>query len=129
MKFMSLALCVFAATANTALATGDSYCHAVDGSDAEFGFGFGRVPGLAVLSATIRADGKKWSMIETDGAVPVIVAQGARDGRHTIIDFADPMYNEIIASMRIVSAVEGDEYRAVGILKIANVGVFAMLCE
>lgn len=116
-------------TATTAFATGDSYCHAVDGSGAEFGYGFGRVPGLAIVSATIRADGKHWSMLKTDGVIPVIVAQGAQDGSRTIIDFADPEYSEIIASMRIISAIEGDQYRAVGILRIPNVGVYAMNCE
>ena len=118
-----------ALSANAALATGDSYCEAVDGSDAAFGYGFGRVPGLAIVSATIHVGDRHWSMIETDGAVPMIVAQGAQDGSRTIIDFADPQYTEIIASVRIISASQGDQYRAVGLLRIPGVGVFAMRCE
>ena len=129
MKMTFITGLFFAVTASSALATGDSFCRSVDGSGAEFGYGFGRVPGLAIVSATVRANGTHWSMVETEGSIPIIVAQGAHDGRHTVIDFADSGYNEIVASVRIISAFEGDDYRSVGILKIPNVGVFAMICE
>lgn len=129
MKLIYAFLLAFALPANGALATGDVYCHAVDGSDAEFGYGFGRVSGLAIVSATIRAAGRHYSLIEAEGAVPSIMAQGAYDGPRTIIDFTDPQFSEIVASVRIISAVEGDAYRAVGTLRIPDVGVYALMCE
>ena len=129
MRYPVLAALACVLTTQTAFATGDVYCTAVDGSDATFGYGFGRVPGLAIVSASISAGGQDWSIVEANGAIPIIVAQGAHDGPRTIIDFADPQYNEIIASVRIVSAVEGDDYRSVGLLRIPGVGVFSMLCE
>ncbi|WP_299781163.1 hypothetical protein [uncultured Roseobacter sp.] len=125
--FLAALTCVL--TTQPAFATGDVYCTAVDGSDATFGYGFGRVPGLAIISATISVGGQEWSMVEEKDAIPIRVAQGAHDGPHTIIDFTDLEYSEIIASVRIISAVVGDDYRAVGLLRVPNVGVFGMTCE
>ncbi|MBG6178617.1 hypothetical protein IWQ55_006478 [Labrenzia sp. EL_208] len=114
---------------NTAFATGDSYCKAVDGSDAEFGYSFGHVPGLAIVSAIISAEGQHWSMNDNEGSKPIVVAQGARDGAYTLIEFTDPGYEAIVASIRIVSVVEDGEHRAAGVLRIPNLGVYAMMCE
>jgi hypothetical protein len=129
MKYLCSTALAWVLATQTAFATGDMYCTAVDGSDATFGYGFGHVPGLAIVSASISAGGQDWSMTEANGAIPIRVAQGAHDGPHTIIDFTDPGFNEIIASVRIVAAVEGDDYRAVGLLRIPGVGVFALICE
>ncbi|WP_298360658.1 hypothetical protein [uncultured Litoreibacter sp.] len=128
MRAAALALVtVFAASA--AWATVEVYCEAPDGSGAAVGFGFGTVPGLAVISATIHADGKDWSMSEVDGAIPMIVAQGASDNMRTILDFADPQYSKIIASVRLMTTVEGDDYVTVGTLAIPEVGAFPLICE
>ena len=129
MKHLCSAAMVCVLTTQTAFATGEFYCTAVDGSDAAFGYGFGRVPGLAIINATISVGGQEWSMGGANGAVPISVAQGAHDGPRTIIDFTDPEFNEIVASVRIITAVEGDDYRSVGLLRIPSVGVFAMICE
>lgn len=124
----ALALAAFL-VACPAFATGEIYCEAPDNSEAAFGYGFGSVPGLAIISATIYADGKHWSMVEVDGAVPIVVAQGAHDNARTLIDFTDPEFNTILASVRLMSAVEGDDYVTVGTLQIPGVGVFPLVCE
>ncbi len=129
MKHFCSAALAFTLTTQTAIATGDVYCTAVDGSDATFGYGFGRVPGLAIISAVISAKGQEWTMGGAHGDATISVAQGAHDGPRTIIDFTDPEFNEIVASVRIISAVEGENYRSVGLLRIPNVGVFSMICE
>lgn len=129
MKRMYILALLQVLLAQPAFATGDSYCSAVDGSGAKFGYSFGRVPGLALVDATIRAEGQHWSINKVDGAIPIIFAQGVFDGPQTIIDFADHEYSEIVASVRILSAVEGDKYGSVGILRIPGVGVFSMICE
>lgn len=112
-----------------AFATGEIYCEAPDSSGAVFGYGFGSVPGLAIISATIHADGKHWSMMEVDGAIPIILAQGAHDNTRTLIDFADPELNTILASVRLMSAAEADDYVTVGTLQIPGVGVFPLVCD
>lgn len=115
--------------ASSAFATGEVYCETPDGSGTVFGYDFGRVPGLAIVGATIRADGRLWSLTEANGAIPIIVAQGARDGMRTVIDFADPEFATILASVRLTSAVEGDDYVTAGTLRIAGVGAFPLVCE
>lgn len=114
--------------ATPALATGEVYCEATDDSGAVFGYEFGQVPGLAVLGATIHANGTSWNTQETDGAIPIMVAQGAYDGAHTLIDFADPSFIEIIASVRLMTAREGDDHVTVGTLLIHGVGVYPLAC-
>ena len=118
-----------ASFAGPAFATGEVYCEAPDGSGTVVGFGFGSVPGLAVISATIHVDGQHWSMIEVDDAIPIIVAQGAYDNMRTILDFADPEFSRIVASVRLITAVEGDDYVTVGTLKVPEVGAFPLVCE
>lgn len=118
-----------ALAASPALATGEVYCEATDDSGAIFGYDFGTVPGLGLISATIRAGGKHWSMVEAEGAIPIILAQGAHDGMTTLIDFADPEFITILASVRLIGAVEGDDYVNVGYLHIPGVGVFPLTCE
>ncbi|SMO74564.1 hypothetical protein [Ruegeria faecimaris] len=116
-------------SATSAFATVGLYCEAPDGSGAVFDVGLGTVPGLAVVSATIHADGKHWSLTEVDGAIPIIVAQGADVDMRTVIDFADPEYSRIVASVRLITAVEGDESVTVGTLTIPEIGAFPLVCE
>ena len=126
----TIALALFAlASATSAFATVELYCEAPDGSGAVVGVGLGTVPGLAVVSATIHADGKHWSLTEVDGAIPIIVAQGADVDMHTVIDFADPEYSRIVASVRLITAVEGDDFVTVGTLTIPEIGAFPLICE
>lgn len=127
---LALAAALAAALPAThALATGAVTCTASDGSGAEFGYEFGSVPALALLGATIRAGDKLWSTTEGDGAIPMIFAQGAYDGSDTLIDFADPEFSAVIASVRLISAFEGDNALTVGFLHIPGVGIFPLTCE
>ncbi|MEP1354317.1 MAG: hypothetical protein ABJX32_19615 [Tateyamaria sp.] len=120
---------VVSISASPSLATFVVSCEAPDGSDAAVAFGFGSTPGLAIFSATIHADGTDWSMTEAEGAMPIVLAQGASEGRYTLLDFADPDHNRVIASVRLISAAEGDGQITVGTLKIPDVGVFPLICE
>lgn len=104
-------------------------CEAPDESGVAVAFGFGAVPGLAIVSATIHADGQDWSMTEIEGALPLVLAQGAAENTHTLLDFADPEFDRIVASVRLITAVEGDDQITVGTLKIPEVGVFPLVCE
>ena len=115
--------------ATAALATGSIYCDAPNDSGAGIEFGFGRSPGLAVISATINAADQEWSMGEVNGAIPIVVAQAATFNMYTILDFTDPDHLGIVASVRLIAATEGDEYVTVGTLTVPEVGVFPLVCE
>lgn len=118
-----------AVAAGPANATGEVYCEAPGASEVVFYYGFGSVPGIAIVNATIRADGKHWSLVEAEGAIPMTLAQASLDNMRTIIDFADPNVERIIASVRLLSAVEGDDSVTVGTLRIPGTGVFPLLCD
>lgn len=130
---MRYALAVGAAAlalwAAPAFATGEVYCEGPEGSGVVFGYGFGRVPGLAVISATIEVGDQSWSVVEREGATQIVVLQGAYEGSLTIIDFADQYVSEVVASVRLVSASEGRDFAMAGTLRIPGVGAFALVCD
>ena len=66
---------------------GEVYCEAPGSSEVVFSYGFGSVPGIAIVGATIRADGAVWSLGRTEGAIPIILMQASLDSMRTIIDF------------------------------------------
>ncbi|WP_299902515.1 hypothetical protein [uncultured Ruegeria sp.] len=49
--------------------------------------------------------------------------------QNPVIDFADPEYSRIVASVRLITAVEGDEAVTVGTLTIPQIGAFPLICE
>ncbi|MBO6604344.1 MAG: hypothetical protein JJ938_09030 [Roseicyclus sp.] len=125
----SLLALLIAVAAGPAAATGEVYCEAPGASGAVFSYGFGSVPGIALVNATIRVEGQRWSLIEADGAIPMSLAQASLENRRTLIDFADPNMERIVASVRLLSAVEGDDTVTVGTLHIPGTGVFPLLCD
>lgn len=126
---LALGAVALALGAAPAFATGEVYCEGPEGSDVVFGYGFGRVPGLAVISATIHVGDQSWSIYERDEATPIVVAQGVYDSGRTIIDFADANVEAIVASVRLFSASEGEDFVTAGTLSVPGVGAYALVCD
>jgi len=126
---LALAASFLTLCAAPAFATGEVYCEGPEGSDVVFGYGFGRVPGLAIISATIHVGDQSWSIYEREGATPIVVAQGVYESGRTIIDFADANVEEIVASVRLFSASERDDFVTAGTLSVPGVGAFVLVCE
>ena len=118
---------------SAAMATGEIYCRAPDDS-AGFSALVGSVPGLALVGAQVEANGQVWQMTggsdeAIPGAVPMMLAQGAADRGRLIIDFTDPNFERIIASVRLVSASTDEGFAEAGTLAIPGVGVWPLICE
>lgn len=127
MRRLALAA-VLTLAAAPAAATGDLYCADPGGSGASFAMGFGHVPGLAILGATVEAAGQVWSM-DGAGAARLVLAQGAEDGGRIVIDFADEQVTAILVSVRLQAASESGHHVIAGTLRVAGVGVWPLVCE
>ena len=51
------------------------------------------------------------------------------DGMRTVIDFADPQFTSILASVRLISVSEGEDFVTAGTLQIAGVGAYPLVCN
>ncbi len=128
-KLIALAAVAVLLIASTpAYATGEVICEAVDGTGATVDLGVGRLEVLAIISAHITANGKVWSTQPGKGETEIIVGQGARDRGWLVADFTDPNVERIIASLRLVSASEGDDYVLAGTLVIKGESAHALNC-
>lgn len=114
--------------AGAALATGEVYYEPPNSTNVVFSYSFGHVPGIAIISASIRVNDTHWSFIEADGAIPIAIAQGSIDHMHTIIDFVDPQFESIVASVRLLSATDGVDSVTVGTLQVSEFGVHPLVC-
>ncbi len=113
---------------NLAHATGDIGCTGVDGSDADIDVNFGFLPVLQILNATITARGKTWSTRPGDGVTEIVAGQSVATGNMLIADFTDVHVLNIIASLRLFDAEEGDDFVRAGTLWIDGHGAHAVVC-
>lgn len=114
--------------ASSAHATGNISCNGVDGSDATIEFNFGTLPVLNILGASVSAGGAVWSTQPGKGETEIIVGQAAEDGNLLIADFTDPNVEQVLISLRLLSAQEGGDFVRAGTLTIAGHGAHAVVC-
>ena len=123
-------LCALAPGA--ALATGEIDCRAPDDS-AGFSGLIGSVPGLALIGFRIDAGDDVWQMTSGSGqdipdAQPMRLVQGATEAGRTVIDFADPNFERIIASIRLVTTSTDEGFAEAGTLAMPGIGVWPVVC-
>lgn len=116
--------------ATPALATGGIYCDGARDDNVAAFLTVGRVPGLAVVEARIGVGDQDWAMHGRDGATPIVLLQGAVVGDLTVADFGDTNYENVVASLRLVSAEDEDGLLvAGGTLSIRGVGAWPVVCQ
>ncbi len=111
-----------------AYATGTIACDATDGSGAAVMIGVGRLPILAVISAFVAAEGQDWSLDGSYGT-QISVGQGFMDDERVLVDFVDTNVEEVLISLRLFRSIEGKSYAEAGVLTIAGVGSYPVMCE
>ena len=86
------------------------------------------MPGLALINARITAGQATWQIKGEGDATPIILAQGAHAGELFVADFADPNYEGIVASLRVVHASNETAEAAGGVLSIPGHGAWPVIC-
>ena len=117
-----------ALAAGPALATGDIFCEAPDGS-AEVHLGVGHVSVLAIFSARLEAGGNAWATTPMADETEIIVGQAYRDAAGMAVDFTDPNVERIVAEIRTFLASEESTFVETGWLRVPGTGVWPLLCE
>lgn len=113
----------------SARASGDVICDAVDGSGASISVGVGRLPILAVLNATASDGGTTWATTPQGDDQAIVFGQGFMDAREARIDFTDPNVNEIVVSLRLMRGAAGKTFAEAGVLEFLGRSVHAVMCE
>ena len=126
MKRIAATLSAVLAASGPALATGSISCEAPDGS-AAVELTLGSVPFVAVVAAGITA-GETAMGTAPDSPVPIIVGQAFGDGMALAVDFSDPNAERIVASVRLVTAREGDTDASAGTLHLTGIGAWPVIC-
>jgi hypothetical protein len=120
-----VALCQ--ALALPAFATDTVDCSAAEDGEASVSLLLGSGAVLHVARAEVTAGEKTWSTDE-GSANPVTVGQAFRDGDRLLIDLADPQSLEVVASIRLLAASEGESSVLAGTLRLVGVGAWALTC-
>lgn len=108
--------------ANPAMATSSLLCESADG--AAVNLIIGHVAVSAISGGWVAHGDTRW-VIGDD----IIVGQQFADKDKLIADFTDPNIENIVASLRLFNAVEGDVIVTAGSLLIKGTGAFAIVCE
>lgn len=125
---ISLLAASIAIASTPAMATGDISCSGMDGSATSVDLNIGTLPVLQILRATIALDGQIWSTQPGKGETEIIVGQAAETGNMLIADFTDPNIVDIVASLRLFSAEEGNDFVRAGTLTVVGAGAHAVSC-
>ncbi|MCB1516404.1 MAG: hypothetical protein KDJ19_02125 [Hyphomicrobiaceae bacterium] len=110
--------------ATPAFATGTVSCESPDQS-AFVGLTVGSVPGAAIVGAALGFGETQWS-IETGD---IAVSQAFVEEGRWLIDFVDPNFERVMASVRLVEAIEGEDYVLAGLLSVPGEGAWPLICE
>lgn len=128
-RALTLALCAVLGT-SPALATSGIYCEGVRTDSVGVTLTVGRVPGLAVVGAVIEADGRTWQYQQpVAGADEITLAQATQIGALIVVDFTDAGHELSVASLRIVTAASAEDVSAAGVLSIAGIGTWPLVCD
>jgi len=63
-----------------------------------------------------------------EGDKVIIAGQAFQMGDQWLVDFTDPNVERVIAEVRLLSALENDEYVLAGTLKVTGVGAYPLIC-
>ena len=121
------AVALFAA--GPAHATSEISCTGVDDKDVYVSLIMGSVPGLAIVGTLISTKDHDWTLGGVAGVTPITLVQAAQDGNRIIADYADENVERIVASLRLLSAEEGEDVVTVGTLTLPGIGAYALTCE
>jgi hypothetical protein len=124
---LGFALCSLAP--GMAHATAGLECGALDGSGATVEMNLPRL-GLPAMPNWVRvsADGFAGSTLAMDGATPLALLQAFDDGRTFAIDLSDDQASEIVASIRVLSAEEGEDRHYIGYLHLVGQSIHPISC-
>lgn len=106
-----------------AQATSSISCSDGDGNGVDIGLG--SVPGLAVISAFVVADGTQLSIADDQ----LSTSQAFADGDSIRIDFTDANLEGVLARVRLFQADEANDYVMAGTLEVVGVGAYAVVCD
>ncbi|GAA4524171.1 hypothetical protein GCM10023174_07290 [Chelativorans composti] len=123
---VTTALAIVLTASGGAHATGAIDCTDPEGR-ASLELTLGSVPVLAVVRAVISADERQW-ITATEGENAIAVGQAFRSDDEIRIDFTDLNVERIVAEVRLFSADEGRDHATAGVLRIADVGVYPLVC-
>lgn len=129
-KIAVIAAALTPMAAAPAAATGTIECTGADGADASVFMSVGRLPVLAVLGAVIEAEGTVYATdtAANPGAEPIVFGQGFSDGDRLRADFTDPNVEQIVVSVRIERAFEDKAGAEAGIVRVAGLGAWPIVC-
>lgn len=96
-----------------------------DGNGNGVDIGLGSVPGMAIISAHVVADGAQMSMADEQ----LSVSQAFADGESIRIDFTDTNLEGVLARVRLFQTDEADDYVLAGTLEVIGVGAYAVICD
>lgn len=123
MRSLWLAAAIGLALTGGAQATSSISCADSNGNSVDLGLG--SVPGMAIISAVIEADGTQLSMVGEQ----LSVSQAFADGDSIRIDFTDTNFEGVLARVRLFQTDEADDYAMAGTLEVIGVGAYAVICE
>jgi hypothetical protein len=110
-------------------ATAGLECGALDGSGATVEMNLPRL-GIPAMPNWVRvsADGFAGSTLAMDGATALALLQAFDDGRTFAIDLSDDQASEIVASIRVLSAEEGEDRHHIGYLHLVGRSIHPISC-
>ena len=115
--------------ASPAFSTQQITCDGIADNSVHVAIGLGSVPGLAIFSTYIEANGQGWAIDGMHGGTPITLVQAAEDGDRMLADFADENVERIVASVRLLVAEDSQNRITVGTLSLPGTGVFGLTCE
>jgi hypothetical protein len=120
-------LCLF--VPGMAHATAGLECAALDRSTATVEMNLPRL-GIPAMPNWVRvsADGFAGSTLAMDGVTPLALLQAFDDGRTFAIDLSDDQASEIVASIRVLSAEEGEDRHYIGYLHLVGRSIHPISC-
>jgi hypothetical protein len=129
LSLLSAATVALLMSSGVSHATGEIICDATDGSGASINVSIGRLPVLAILSATATDGANVWSTNATGGETSIVAGQGFMDDRQVLIDFTDPNIEQVLVSLRLFQASGDKSYAEAGVLSFGGVSAFPVQCE
>jgi hypothetical protein len=122
-----VAACLLLALVTPVSATESIICSSADNA-ASIDVLVGMVDVISIARASIEAGGKKWAT-DADGEKKIAVGQAFEDPEKIIVDFTDEGVSQIVASLRLFKASEGEDYVSAGTLRVAGTGAWAVTCS
>jgi hypothetical protein len=110
-------------------ATAGLECGALDGSGAAVEMNLPRL-GIPAMPNWVRvsADGFAGSTLAMDGVTPLALLQALDDGRIFAVDLSDDQASEIVASIRVLRAEEGEQHHHIGYLHLVGRSIHPISC-